>query len=147
MTAVSDLRLIATQAGLNVVGVDSAYGPDESEDDPIDLLVLDASIGLAECMRICSAARDSDLARTIVMLGSQQEDGATAARRAAMEQLSTRELETLRLVAAGESNKRIARRLGIGENTVKTYVKRLFFKLDCRTRSEAAAMFVRSGVA
>jgi len=59
--------------------------------------------------------------------------------------LSGQELQVLRLVARGESNKRIARRLGLSENTVKTYLRRIYRKLGCRTRSEAAAWLTRQG--
>jgi len=64
----------------------------------------------------------------------------------AIEKLSERELETLKLVGQGESNRRIARRLGVGENTIKTYMRRAFRKLDCHSRPEAAALLARHGL-
>lgn len=60
--------------------------------------------------------------------------------------LSSREVEVLRLVVQGEPNKRIARRMGISENTVKTYLRRAYRKLDCNTRSAAAATVMRRGL-
>jgi len=60
--------------------------------------------------------------------------------------LSARELEVVRLVARGETNKEMARRLGLSENTVKTYLRRAYRKLGCQTRSEAAALIARSGL-
>jgi len=60
--------------------------------------------------------------------------------------LSAREIEVVRRVARGESNKEIARRLGLSENTVKTYLRRVYRKLDCRTRSAAAALVARRGL-
>lgn len=60
--------------------------------------------------------------------------------------LSARELEVLRLVGRGESNKRIARRLGLTESSVKTYLRRIFDKLGCRTRAAAAAAMARKGL-
>ena len=51
--------------------------------------------------------------------------------------ISGRELEVLQLLAAGQSNKEIARRLDVSPNTVKTHVTRLFDKLDARRRTEA----------
>jgi two-component system, NarL family, response regulator DevR len=60
--------------------------------------------------------------------------------------LSAREVEVMRRVARGESNKEIARRLGLSENTVKTYLRRVYRKLDCRTRSAAAALVARRGL-
>lgn len=60
--------------------------------------------------------------------------------------LSARELEVLRLVGRGESNKRIARGLGLTESSVKTYLRRSFEKLGCSTRAAAAAAMARKGL-
>ncbi|MDR5701251.1 response regulator transcription factor [Agromyces aerolatus] len=59
--------------------------------------------------------------------------------------LSPRELEVLRLVAAGRSNPEIARDLHIGEATVKTHLGHVFEKLDVgdRTRAVTRAMELR----
>jgi DNA-binding CsgD family transcriptional regulator len=51
--------------------------------------------------------------------------------------LSERELQVLRELAAGRSNKEIAARLHVSPNTVKTHVARLFEKLHARRRTEA----------
>jgi DNA-binding CsgD family transcriptional regulator len=51
--------------------------------------------------------------------------------------VSGRELEVLALLAAGRSNKEIARRLELSPNTVKTHVTNLFAKLEVRRRTEA----------
>jgi DNA-binding NarL/FixJ family response regulator len=51
--------------------------------------------------------------------------------------ISGRELDVLRELAAGRSNKEIAARLGVSPNTVKTHVARLFEKLQARRRTEA----------
>jgi DNA-binding CsgD family transcriptional regulator len=51
--------------------------------------------------------------------------------------ISGRELEVLELLAAGHSNKEIARRLDVSPNTVKTHVTKLFSKLESRRRTEA----------
>ena len=51
--------------------------------------------------------------------------------------ISGREIEVLELLAAGQSNKEIARRLEVSPNTVKTHVTRLFAKLEARRRTEA----------
>jgi len=55
-----------------------------------------------------------------------------------LEHLSPRELETLRLLAKGLSNKQIARDLGISESTVKNHVKSVLSKMQVRNRTEAA---------
>jgi ATP/maltotriose-dependent transcriptional regulator MalT len=51
--------------------------------------------------------------------------------------ISGRELEVLKLLAAGQSNKEIARQLELSPNTVKTHIARLFEKLQARRRTEA----------
>ena len=53
--------------------------------------------------------------------------------------ISGRELEVLALLAAGRSNKEIARRLAVSPNTVKTHVTKLFAKLEANRRTEAIA--------
>lgn len=52
--------------------------------------------------------------------------------------LTKREKEVLRQIAKGQSNKMIARKLGITEGTVKVHVKNLLHKLGLRSRVEAA---------
>jgi DNA-binding CsgD family transcriptional regulator len=51
--------------------------------------------------------------------------------------LSKRELEVLEFMARGLSNKEIAEKLFVSENTVKTHASRLFEKLDVKRRTQA----------
>lgn len=51
--------------------------------------------------------------------------------------LSPRECEILALLASGESNKQLARTLGISPNTVKTHIARVFEKLEVPNRVSA----------
>ncbi len=55
------------------------------------------------------------------------------------ETLSEREIEVLRLFAAGLTNAAIARRLFVSQNTVKWYAKNIYRKLDVHSRAEALA--------
>lgn len=55
-------------------------------------------------------------------------------------QLSPRELEILRGIARGESNKLIARQLGIAETTVKIHVQHVLRKLNVASRVQAAVI-------
>ena len=63
-----------------------------------------------------------------------------------IEQLTRREREVLELIALGQSNKRIARELGVAEKTVKTHVGHLLAKLGVADRTQAALLFVQSGL-
>ena len=51
--------------------------------------------------------------------------------------LSPRECAILEQVAAGQSNKEIARKLGMGPETVKTHLKNVFAKLGVERRTQA----------
>jgi DNA-binding CsgD family transcriptional regulator/pimeloyl-ACP methyl ester carboxylesterase len=75
--------------------------------------------------------------------------GAAAGRatRLASDGLSHRELEVLRLVAAGESNAQIARRLGLSIHTVERHVANLYRKISARGRADATAYALRNGLA
>ena len=58
--------------------------------------------------------------------------------RAPVDELSPREVEVLRALARGRSNKEIATALGIGEETVKTHVSNILSKLHLADRTQAA---------
>ena len=54
--------------------------------------------------------------------------------------ITPRELEILELIAAGLSNKEIAQRVNVSENTVKTHSSRVFDKLGARRRTQAVQL-------
>lgn len=60
--------------------------------------------------------------------------------------LSAREIELLRLVAAGHSNKAIAEQVNISENTVKYHMKNILQKLGAKNRTEAVTQAIRAGL-
>ena len=61
-------------------------------------------------------------------------------------ELSERELEVLKLIAAGESNENIAAQLVISEKTVKSHVSNILSKLHVADRTQAAVYAWREGV-
>jgi len=62
------------------------------------------------------------------------------------EKLTEREMDVLRLLALGRSNKEIANELVIGEKTVKTHVSNILMKLGLSSRTQAALHAVRIGL-
>ena len=63
-----------------------------------------------------------------------------------MAEMSDREVEVLRLLAAGASNAAIAEQLFLGEATVKTHVSRIFSKLGLRDRVQAVIFAYEAGL-
>jgi DNA-binding NarL/FixJ family response regulator len=76
---------------------------------------------------------------TASLRSSPRDDGA--------EELTSRELEVLRLLGAGETNKSIAAALGITERTARTHVSHILSKLGLRSRTQAALWAAREGLA
>jgi len=58
--------------------------------------------------------------------------------------LTTREVEVLRRIAAGESTKQMARSMHIAASTVRTYTQNVLTKLGAHSRLEASAIAVRA---
>ena len=79
-------------------------------------------------------------AREVAALGESvaQRLGGRAAADADGVQLTRRELEVLRLVAVGRTNREIAQELFLSPRTVDMHVRNLLGKLDCRSRVEAS---------
>jgi DNA-binding CsgD family transcriptional regulator len=60
--------------------------------------------------------------------------------------ITARELEILEAMAAGLSNREIAERLFVSENTVKTHAARVFDKLSARRRTQAIQLAKEAGL-
>jgi two-component system NarL family response regulator len=71
---------------------------------------------------------------------------AKLAERTASPELTERELDVLRRIVAGRSNKEIAADLGITEGTVKTHVNHVLDKLSVHDRTQAALTAVKRGL-
>lgn len=62
------------------------------------------------------------------------------------DQLTEREIDVLRLIAAGNGNKQIADQLSIGEATVKSHVTNILSKLGANDRSHAVTIGLKRGI-
>ena len=71
---------------------------------------------------------------------------AELAEHAAGDELTTREIDVLRLIAVGNSNKLIADQLSIGEATVKSHVTNILSKLGANDRAHAVTIALKRGI-
>ncbi|MDR7254242.1 DNA-binding CsgD family transcriptional regulator [Nocardioides sp. BE266] len=110
----------------------------------------------AEVMRAMKSVENvlDDLASSEIELSTRERTTALAASRPVHpvvaerprvleELLTTRELEVLALMATGATNDRIAQRLVIGTQTVKSHVKQVLRKLRVENRAEAISQYLR----
>lgn len=97
-----------------------------------------ATARLREAARLAEELRAAPLARQITQLLRP---------RPAQHGLTERELEVLRLIAEGLSNRQIAARLHISPSTAGVHVSHILTKLGAATRTEAAAVAFRTGLA
>lgn len=74
------------------------------------------------------------------------EIAAEVADHAADDALTPREIDVLRLIAAGNANKQIADRLCIGEATVKSHVTNILSKLGANDRAHAVTIALKRGI-
>jgi DNA-binding NarL/FixJ family response regulator len=102
-----------------------------SRDATVQELVV-AIEGVARGELVCSARQAGTIARRLAWRASMAADATDGV-------LTARELEVVRLVARGYSNKEIATALGIELATAKNHVHHLLEKLHLRRRSEIAA--------
>jgi len=87
--------------------------------------------GAESTLRLLPCGRDSDL-------GGDAENWLRVLPVAERGPLSSRQAEVAELVAAGLTNKQIAKRLVVTERTVETHLERIFARLDIRSRAQLA---------
>ncbi|HWC81636.1 MAG TPA: response regulator transcription factor [Pseudonocardiaceae bacterium] len=103
---------------------------------------------IARALRAAAAGQstmDGAVQRRLIEAASRGRRG-TAAPVDLVEGLTAREIEVLRLIAAGLSNTEIARKLVVSEATVKTHVNHVFAKAGLRDRAQAVAYAYRAGL-
>jgi len=114
----------------------TAYGTDED---------IDRALAAGAKGYLLKGAPLDDIERAIeaVSRGDSYLDPRVAGRvmrRDSRQRLTNRERDVLRLVAAGDSNKAIARKLRISERTAKFHVTSIFTKLGAENRAQAVAI-------
>jgi two-component system nitrate/nitrite response regulator NarL len=80
-------------------------------------------------------------AMTMKMIGILQHGEKEPGYQTSLKSLTEREREILQLLAGGESNKAIAKTLGISNDTVKQHVRHILTKLNLTSRVEAAVLY------
>jgi DNA-binding NarL/FixJ family response regulator len=90
------------------------------------------------------AAITSDVAGKILDDFSRRARGVRGERDA--EELTERELEVLRLVVEGHTNRKIGVKLGLSENTVKYHLRHILEKLHLQNRAQVVAYAMRRGL-
>ena len=108
----------------------------------------DAERAAALLQDALSTARDLGMRALEARIAARENPAAAPAPEPLMDldDLSPREIEVLRLMAAGKSNREIAEALFISRNTVSTHVRNILAKTGSANRAEAAAFAVRHGL-
>jgi DNA-binding NarL/FixJ family response regulator len=101
---------------------------------------------IAVAVRQAARGTDALLAPALTRRRVDRYTGAPRPMSPALDALTARELDVLRLIARGLSNAEIARELFIGETTVKTHVARVLMKLGLRDRVQAVVVAYESGL-
>ena len=102
--------------------------------DPDDLVVALNKVRNGELVV------SSELAATLASIVRDRDDGPEEERESVFSDLSPREMEILSHLTEGQSNKVIAKHLGISDGTVKLHVKSILKKLGLHSRVEAAVL-------
>jgi len=148
-------RITAEHPGTRVV-VLTTYADDASiigalQAGALGYLTKDAS--RAEIGRAIHAAAagqavlDPEVQRRLLAAAARPQERAAAASLPGEDELTPREAEVLRLIAAGQSNREIARTLFVSEATVKTHINRIFAKTGSRDRAQATRYAYTRGYA
>ncbi len=146
-------RLLAVQPAARVV-VLTTY----ADDDSIFAALQAGAVGYltkdSGAEEIARAVRAVHAGETLLepavqrrLIESLRARPAAPARPAPPDDLTPRELEVLRLIAGGLSNREIARRLFVSEATVKTHINNIFSKAGLRDRAQAVRYAYERGLA
>jgi two-component system NarL family response regulator len=108
---------------------------------------LDQLLRSIETVAAGQASLGPEMTTKLLTQLSADENAAARRRVEPHQQLSERELEILKLIAQGASNRQIAAQLYLSENTVRTHLVHILGKLGLENRVQAAAYALRNGLA
>jgi DNA-binding NarL/FixJ family response regulator len=151
MSGVEAARQIKAQASEVQVLVLTAY-----DDDPYIFAMLQAGASgyvlknassdeLVRAVRAVAGGESALDPAVTAKVMAQLASGKPAGAQAAVEGLTERELDVLRLAARGRTNRAIGRELGISDRTVQGHLANIFGKLAVSTRTEAVLLAMKQG--
>jgi two-component system, NarL family, response regulator LiaR len=149
LDGVAALRLLRERAPTAHVIVLTSFGEDERLFDALRAGAVGFLLKDTEPAELVRAIRSAHAGQSPLSPATATRVVAELARGGrprAAELLTPRELDVLRLIARGRSNKRIALELGVAEKTVKTHVGHVLGKLGLSDRTQAALYAVREGL-
>jgi DNA-binding NarL/FixJ family response regulator len=134
-------RLVQAHPDANVVMLTGA-----SDRDVVALAISGGARGYLHkdvtreelCAAVASAIAASDLPGVVAQRSAPQGENRP--------ELTEREMQVLRGMAAGKSNAQIGRELYLSEDTIKTHARRLFRKMRVNDRAQAVASGFRQGL-
>jgi DNA-binding NarL/FixJ family response regulator len=149
LNGIESTRLIRARYDDVAVVVLTSYADDELVHGALEAGASGYVLKDADTDQVAAAVRaahrgelqlDPAVARRLLSsLGAVSRSGTKA-------ELTTREVEVLRLVGTGAANKEIALQLGISERTARTHVSNILGKLGLASRTQAALWAVREGL-
>jgi GAF domain-containing protein/DNA-binding CsgD family transcriptional regulator len=134
--APEDERLLSTFANQVAVAIDNAMLHEHEQEMIVRLQQLNAHLSQAEREQLIALERE----RTLRGL---RPDPSSSIR--TPPSLNSSQQEILRLITEGLSNKEIANRIHLSENTVKSHIQEILRKLEARNRVQAAVRATKAG--
>jgi LuxR family maltose regulon positive regulatory protein len=133
-------RAVGTLAEALVLAAPEGYVRTFLDEGPIMVTLLSEVLAVWQKGRTDSLRRvPAHYLKKLMSVLDQNTTGATSSAAGLSEPLSERELEVLRLIASGKSNRQISSELFVSVGTVKTHINNLYRKLDTHSRTQALA--------
>jgi LuxR family transcriptional regulator, maltose regulon positive regulatory protein len=133
-------RAVGTLAKVLVLAAPEDYVRTFVDEGPLMVTLLSEALAVRQEGRTDTLRRvPAHYLRKLMAVLDQNATGAPPSAAVLPEPLSERELEVLRLIASGKSNRRIAQELFVSVGTVKTHINNLYRKLDAHSRTQALA--------